>query len=668
MTLVLFSIASLCNSKAAVAPFLSGSISVDKTSKTLTAPDAESYTWYLNGKMLLESTNEITITTSGTYAVTYTDSKGNQTKKTVQIKMTADGNIITIYTIGDSTVSTYSDAYWPRHGWGQVLQDFFDSDSVLIDNRAVQGTSAKSFYNYYWKETTHDGNSGIVTELQAGDYVFIQFGINDSASDTARYTSPFGTFQEYLKQYCEEIEAKGAHPVIVTPVPKCSWTNDSTPYDAYHNYPKAAIALAKDSLHIPYVDLYYRGKELMSELHKSYCKYYWFMHVDAGEYPGLENYASGVDDDTHYQQMGAIEMARLLVSGIESLGGDTLADLKKNIKEWHKVTINATDTVGLLTRTLDYPEGLNITLKQKFAGDDDDEDDYLFSHWSDKNNDTIGLEAVTYLTVGNTDTSYTANYIYTAGKTDCNGDYLGTAYYDSCDICVEGNTGIFACTDDIPDTVTINLVHSGYCLEGNSDVTQENCDDSNYQKWVLESSDGSYKIKNVATDSYLAVSAITTGSAIELSNEAYLWRIENIDTNIYSIVPGDSLDYLVSVAGANTTSGKSLTLETRYNANNQLFYINETLIDSTTSDVAQTDAVQPVIAPTVFENNTTLYVEGLETSNCRVSIFNVNGTCISSEVYTNESSISIGDDLCSGMYLVTIINRNKLHSLKIIKL
>ncbi len=75
-----------------------------------------------------------------------------------------------IFTIGDSTVQTYTSGYYPRTGWGQVLQYFFDENYVVVDNRAVGGTSSKSFYDGYWKS---DGSwSQIVNELSAGDFVF----------------------------------------------------------------------------------------------------------------------------------------------------------------------------------------------------------------------------------------------------------------------------------------------------------------------------------------------------------------------------------------------------------------------------------------------------------------------------------------------------------------
>src|ERR1700687_1901965 len=84
---------------------------------------------------------------------------------------TRTASATTIHTIGDSTVAVWPSRYYPKTGWGQDLQFFFDSSTVIIDDQAISGSSSKSFY---------DNNWGTVKDtLQAGDFVTIQFGIND---------------------------------------------------------------------------------------------------------------------------------------------------------------------------------------------------------------------------------------------------------------------------------------------------------------------------------------------------------------------------------------------------------------------------------------------------------------------------------------------------------
>ena len=51
----------------------------------------------------------------------------------------------TIYLIGDSTMANkVKPDENPERGWGQVLPIFFN-DNTIIDNRAINGRSTKSF-------------------------------------------------------------------------------------------------------------------------------------------------------------------------------------------------------------------------------------------------------------------------------------------------------------------------------------------------------------------------------------------------------------------------------------------------------------------------------------------------------------------------------------------
>jgi len=166
----------------------------------------------------------------------------------------------TVYTIGDSTVQTWNSGYYPKAGWGQVLPKFFDSTRVNVVNKAVGGTSSKSFYNNYW--------SAVRNSLVSGDYVFIQFGINDRANDPERQTDAATTFKDYLRSYVNETRGRGANPVIVATLRRNAWNSDGvTVYDAYHGHPVAAREVAVE-MNVPCVDLDGKSKVLMESLGK----------------------------------------------------------------------------------------------------------------------------------------------------------------------------------------------------------------------------------------------------------------------------------------------------------------------------------------------------------------------------------------------------------------
>lgn len=136
-----------------------------------------------------------------------------------------------VHTIGDSTMATYDENTTITRGWGQMFQQFFKGD-ITVNNRAKNGASSKSFYMEapYWQS--------VKKQIQAGDYVLIQFAHNDEKSggcdgdelkayyksigDDAkanstdyRGTTANGTYKEYLRKYINETRALGATPVLV---------------------------------------------------------------------------------------------------------------------------------------------------------------------------------------------------------------------------------------------------------------------------------------------------------------------------------------------------------------------------------------------------------------------------------------------------------------------
>lgn len=114
---------------------------------------------------------------------------------------------ITIFTIGDSTMANKKlEGKNPERGWGQMLSRYF-TDDITIDNHAVNGRSSKSFID----EGRWDN---VLSKIQKGDYVFIQFGHNDEKDDPKRHTDPGTTFDDNLRKFVEETRAKGGIPVL----------------------------------------------------------------------------------------------------------------------------------------------------------------------------------------------------------------------------------------------------------------------------------------------------------------------------------------------------------------------------------------------------------------------------------------------------------------------
>jgi lysophospholipase L1-like esterase len=139
-------------------------------------------------------------------------------------------------------------------GWGQVFQRLFGSD-VTIYNKAISGRSSKSF----WDEGSF---AAFVNSIQAGDYLFIQFGHNDEKSDDAtRYTTPYGTYKEYLSRYISQCRQRGAHPVLLTPVERRSFNSDGSIRPTHGEYPAAMRQLGVEQ-NVPVIDITRKSQAL----------------------------------------------------------------------------------------------------------------------------------------------------------------------------------------------------------------------------------------------------------------------------------------------------------------------------------------------------------------------------------------------------------------------
>ncbi|WP_105566490.1 rhamnogalacturonan lyase family protein [Microbacterium halophytorum] len=238
---------------------------------------------------------------------------GGETPNIAAIEITAHpadeaGAVPTAYLTGDSTVQTY-DPYWvPQAGWGQML-DRFLSDDVAVDNHAIGGRSSRSF--------VEQGRlDDVLRSVKPGDYVFTQFGHNDAtASVPERYTSP-EDFRDYLKIYVEGTRQRGGTPVLVTPVNRLDVNTETGAFnESFPEYVQAMKDVATE-LEVDLVDLSASSRAYLDEIGVENAKSV-FLHVPAGVYP---NRPDGTQDDTHFQEYGAIQMARLIALDVAELG------------------------------------------------------------------------------------------------------------------------------------------------------------------------------------------------------------------------------------------------------------------------------------------------------------------------------------------------------------
>ncbi len=192
-----------------------------------------------------------------------------------------------LYVIGDSTAAFNEPDRYPRMGWAQVLQEYFDATKLLVVDQAKGGQSAKSYCEEdIWKDT--------LTRLKKDDYVFIQFGHNDSKKeDPKKFTDPATTYKQYLNNFVEKARAKGAIPVLLTSINRNSWANEKTMKDTLGGYPSAMRELA-DELHVDLIDLHRMTKSLFEELGREKTAKTLFMNLENGAYPHYPEPKKGI--------------------------------------------------------------------------------------------------------------------------------------------------------------------------------------------------------------------------------------------------------------------------------------------------------------------------------------------------------------------------------------
>lgn len=220
-----------------------------------------------------------------------------------------------IYIAGDSTAQTYNYATaYPQTGWGQVFADYF-TDDITVENRSMGGRSSKSFDN--------DGRlDKILTEICPGDYLLIQFGINDGAVDKPeRYIS----VEDYKKliedKYIGEAVKRGAIPILLTATAASWWDEENGEFmESRQDYAVPTKEVAEQT-GTALIDVNKIAEESYNtELTKDevFSMYFICEPLESAAY------ITGTDDHTHLKEKGARAQAVYIVNELKRIDG--LAD------------------------------------------------------------------------------------------------------------------------------------------------------------------------------------------------------------------------------------------------------------------------------------------------------------------------------------------------------
>lgn len=228
----------------------------------------------------------------------------------IEIKQIPDrtekGEKPTIYIAGDSTAQTYNyEKVYPQTGWGQVFADYF-TDDVIIENRSMGGRSSKSFDN--------DGRlDRILKEMHPGDYVFIQFGINDGAENKPeRYISVPDYKELITNKYIGEVKKRGGIPVLLTATAASWWDEENSCFmESRQDYAVPTREIAEET-GVDFIDI----NEIMTDTWNKLNKEQVFNLYFICEPLESKAYPAGTDDHTHLKEAGARAVARMIADEI----------------------------------------------------------------------------------------------------------------------------------------------------------------------------------------------------------------------------------------------------------------------------------------------------------------------------------------------------------------
>lgn len=208
-------------------------------------------------------------------------------------------------------------------GWGSQFARYFTSD-VTVQNSAVGGRSIQTWlYEGNVTRTKNSAGECIVSPntynarwaamlaqtsgMRSGDYLFIQFGINDGDSACPRHVGR-ARYQELLGVMAQAAKARGAKPILVTPV--AAITCKGTTAVANRGF-LAETQTAATAHGVPVIDLHQRSIALYNSL--KLC-------------PNNGDYAAGAvgaffcNDHTHFETDGARQIAGLIATALREQG------------------------------------------------------------------------------------------------------------------------------------------------------------------------------------------------------------------------------------------------------------------------------------------------------------------------------------------------------------
>ncbi len=226
-----------------------------------------------------------------------------------------------VYLAGDSTVT--DQGYEPGASWGQMLPRFLSG--VAVANHAESGETMKSFLSGLRL-------AKVLSQIKAGDWLFIQFGHNDEKKQWPQtYVEAHTTYKAYLRAFIAEARLRGATPVLVTSMQRRNFDEHGKIRNTHGDYPQAVREVAAED------------KVALIDLEKMSIAFYEALGPDQAPLA----FSAGGRDATHHNNYGAYELAQCVVQGIRDAGLPLAQFIADDFKGFDPAHPDAPETFAL---------------------------------------------------------------------------------------------------------------------------------------------------------------------------------------------------------------------------------------------------------------------------------------------------------------------------------
>ncbi|WP_290926101.1 GDSL-type esterase/lipase family protein [Fibrobacter sp.] len=322
---------------------------------------------------------------------------------------------VTIYMCGDSTMQDWAEGYYPKQGQGQDFHYWFDVNKAVVVNRGQggmslggggkdkKGNTAVGYYDMFFKKGCSAGNC-IAEKLQAGDYVVVQFGINDVNYSTEDF------FASNMKKLVSDVRAKGAYPIIMSPIRRKYYDSPTQIHNSYRGYPALNQKLSEE-LNVPFIDMSEMVANYMISVGERYAEQYVFNYASKSEYSNL---GSDQTDAVHLQMNGANAFGRIITEQMRAHKDPIVKKLGDYMAPMYQVSVKVSPEGAAEATSINayYPKGMTVMLKtipksgKKFLG------------WYDGKGNKVGAPSrsnvkspyIHTFVMGDASTQYTAVY------------------------------------------------------------------------------------------------------------------------------------------------------------------------------------------------------------------------------------------------------------------